>query len=158
MRPVTLTAAHLPVEVRGLLEEFHAAHVTTTGLEKRLAVASGTERAELEEQHERAVAASTAAYGVLEAATRDFAPQMRQSSASAFYGAVERARALIAEAEAELCNAASAAALHASVRDGKTCVSADTERAARSKSRQHVMRNVSGLRDVLGDLPGGIDG
>ncbi|WP_328845462.1 hypothetical protein [Streptomyces sp. NBC_00258] len=157
MRPVTLTPDHLPAEVRPLLDEYATAARAEGELQKQLSVSRGEARAEVEAELELATTARTAAYTALETATRDYVPQMRQSSANAFFASVERARSLIAEAEAALRNAAQATALHASIRDGKTNVNTDNERAARSKTRQDLMRNVSGLRDVLGDLPDGLD-
>lgn len=156
-RSISLTAHHLPAEVRTLLDGLTAAARTEQDLKQRLDTASAESKAVIEEEYEQAATKAGVAYDALTAATRDYAPQMRQSSANAFFASVERARALITEAEAELRNAAQAVSLHASIRDGKTCVSADTDRAARSKTRQHLMRNVSGLRDVVGDLPDGID-
>nr|WSY53801.1 hypothetical protein OG999_29280 [Streptomyces sp. NBC_00886] len=157
MRPVTLNPAHVPSEIRVPLEEFQTARAATAGLAKQTAVSSGAERAELQEQHDQAAALTAAAYTVLEDATRTYGPLMQQTAAGAYFTAIERARTGLAEAETLLREAAQAAALHASIRYGKGTVNTDNERADRSKARAHVMRNVSGLRDLLSDLPEGLD-
>jgi hypothetical protein len=154
---VILTGAHVPVEVREPLEVVLALNATANELRRRLDVAHPDTRPELQQQIDDTTAAAHAAYSALETATANHAPQMRQSAAGAFAAAIERARAHITEAETELRDAAEAVALYVSIRNGQATINTDTERARRSKTREHCMRNVSDLRDVLGDLPDGID-
>ncbi|MFE5872128.1 hypothetical protein ACFQ6V_26255 [Streptomyces roseifaciens] len=153
---VSLKPEHIPGELRGLLETYETATRIAGELHQRLVhTPLGATRTALEAEHGQAADNSKVAHQALAAATRDHAPQMRQHAANAFATAVDQARANITAAEVALRDAAALAALHASLRDGRPNLNADTRTAADSKPRQRCMAAVSALRDL--DLPDGID-
>ncbi|MGW4139377.1 hypothetical protein ACWELV_21680 [Streptomyces mirabilis] len=159
MTAVTLTPGHLPADLAELLGQFTAAQAAAQEAHNRLTTAPLSARPPLQAEAEQAALAAREAHGTLAAATARANRQILDSSAGAFFAHVENARTALAQAEAEMRNAAHAAALHATAAThaGRPVLDTDTNVARDNPGRQRAMYIVSEVRDLLGALPDALD-
>jgi hypothetical protein len=158
---VDLIAADMPAEVRDLLDAYNKARAVTGGLHgevSRLPMHDGR-YAETNQRYEASLADLQAAHAALSAGTRRAPRQIQDATAGSFGAHVDRARALLAEAEEEMKAAAAAASMFATVkaRAGQPIL-APAENVVRNYGpRVRAMSAVSALRDLQSRLPEDVD-
>jgi hypothetical protein len=158
---VDLIAADMPAEVRDLLDAYNKARAVTGGLHgevSRLPMHDGR-YAETNQRYEASLADLQAAHAALAEGTRRSPRQIQDSTAGSFGAHVDRARALLVEAEGEMRSAAAAAAMFATAkrRAGQPILSPGENTIRTYGPRVRAMSVVSQLRDLQSQLPEDVD-
>lgn len=157
---VTLRAEHLPTEVRGLFDAYATATETAHDAARAANTAQLADRPALKEVAGEASAAVQAAKDALGAATARANRQLLDHAAGCYLAHVEAARTALAEAEAQMRLAASAASLYATAtaRPGRPVLDIGSDAAARSMGKVRAMLIVSGVRELVGLMPEDVTG
>ena len=152
---IEVTAEQLPEQLRPLLAAYLEAQAEAVETARALNCAPITTKRELKGPADDAEREAAEAHHKLVEATREQPGPMREYSNARFHTAVESAREHLTAAEAELRTAAGHAAVHASIRPGKPCVS--PERGMESAGLKRAMFAVCVVRDSVSSLPEDID-
>lgn len=161
LSPVDLNRDDLPADIAALLDDFTAVKDDANRLHGELSRTPMHDASygKLNEAYEAALVDLQAAHAALSDATRRSPRQIQDACAGSFGAHVERARALLVEAEAEMRAAAVAAGMFATAkgRAGQPILAPRENVVRQYGPRVRSMSAVSGIRNLVSRLPEDVD-
>lgn len=160
MPVISLKPEHLPANIAEHLADWHTKAGAAHAAAQHASRTHITQRGDAQQEADQAATAAREALGALEHLTATSNRAILDSAAGNFQSHLEKARAALEEAAAQMRQAAAAASLYATAqaRPGRRVLDINGAASERSQARIRCMLVISEIRDVVGLLPEDVDG